>query len=165
VFVIGQIVKPQGIHGEVKVKIISSFPERFRELKSVFVGESHASYRVEKARVNGTFAFLKFKGVDDRNQAELLRNCYLYVTERELMPLPDEDAFYLHQIVGLNVFDQTGTPLGTIVNVENYPGNDLFVLEDTGGRQYLIPAIKQFVKNVDIANRTMTIDVVDGLLD
>ncbi len=134
-------------------------------LQSVFVGDDYIPYAVEKARISGNTAFLKLKGIGDRNMAETLRNRYLYVAEKDLVPLPDEDAFYHYQIIGLDVVDTDGVKRGTIVDVENYPGNDLFVLEDDAGNRHLIPAVRQIIKNIDTDNRTMTIDVVDGLLD
>ncbi len=165
-FVIGQVVKPQGIHGELKVKIISSFPERFLQLKSFSLKEDGSGLcHVEKARVKGGFAFLKIQGIDDRNQAESYRNAFLYVEESELFPLPDSDSYYHHQLIGLKVVNTRGEKLGVIRDVQNYPGQDLYVLEDQEGREQLLPATKEFIKKVDTAGGMMIIREIEGLLD
>ncbi len=165
-FVIGQVVKPQGIHGELKVKIISSFPERFKQLDVFYLREDERQIcYVEKVRVKGDFAFIKIRGVDDRTQAEHYRNNFLYVRESELFPLPDNDSYYHHQLIGMKVVNTRGESLGVIKDVENYPGNDLFVMEDEKGREHLLPASKAFIKKVDTASGLMTISEIEGLLE
>lgn len=164
-FVIGKIVKPQGIKGEVKVAIISSFPDRFLKLKTVFlekpVGKELA---VEKVRVKDTTAYVKFAGVNTRNDAELLRNRELFVPESDLHEL-DKDSFYLHQLIGLDVCLTGGTKIGVLKSVESYPANDVFFVETADGGEVLIPAIHDVINLVDLSAGKIVINQMDGLLE
>lgn len=165
-YLVGKILKPKGLKGEVKVEIITSFPEHFTSLEQLYimVNNEYKAYAVTKARVSGKFVFIKFTDIDLIEQAELLRNKELYIPESELMEL-SEGEFYIHQLIGVEVFDLAGTLLGEIVEVENYSASDIYVLKMADGSTKLIPAIKSVVKEVDISGNKMTIDVIDGLFE
>ncbi len=164
-FVVGKIVKPQGIRGEVKAKIITSFPEHFKELTTLYVDNNgYQAYSVDHVRISDRFVFIKFEGVDSRSDAEALRNMYLYIPEEELREL-EADSFYVHDLIGVQVLSEQGRLLGRIKDVNSYAGNDVYTIEDDEGAEHMIPAIKDIVIDVDIQKKTMTIRLLDGLFE
>jgi len=163
-FVIGKVVKPQGIKGEVKAEIITSFPEHFEQLAHIYIEQDDfVKYDVEDSRLSDRFVFIKFKEVQSRDEAERLRDKYLYIPDEELFPLKD-DEFYHHQLIGLKVFDQDNGYLGVVKDIETYPLNDFLSIESENKKNYLIPVVKDFIKEVDIKSQKVTVHVVEGLL-
>ena len=163
-FIIGKVVKPQGIKGEVKAGIITSFPEHFEHLSYIYIEEDeYVKFEVEKTRLSKNSVFIKFKEIQTRNDAENLRNKYLYIPGEELYPLED-DEFYHHQLLGLKVYDQDNIYLGIVKDVEPYPENDILNVESENNKIYLIPVVKDFIKEVNIESQKVTIQVVEGLL-
>ncbi len=166
-YTVGKIVKPQGIKGEVKAEIITSFPEHFLDLNELFIdiGSQLQAYPVESARLSGRFVYIKFADVHTRNDAELLRNKNLLIPEDELTQL-EEDEFYIHNLVGMDVFDEDGQPLGRISDViQGQAAGDIYVMKTPDNAEILIPAVKDFILEIDQDKKRITIRVIDGLLD
>ena len=165
-YLVGKVLKPQGIKGEIKAEIITSFPEHFTKLTQLYINEDARwqAWSVESVRLTGRFVYIKFTGIRTRNEAEKLRNRELYIEKSELLPL-EKDAFYIHDLIGLDVLDEAGRRLGSIEEVENYPANDVYVMRGTDGGEYLIPAVKDVVLQIDLQARKMIIREIEGLFD
>ncbi len=118
---------------------------------------------IEKTRSTNNFVYLKFKDFQSRNDAEALRNKYLYIPESELFLL-EEDEFYHHELIGLNVFSEEGLYIGKITDVETYPENDMLIIKSDDKSIHLVPVVKELIKKVDIESQKVTIKVLDGLL-
>ena len=116
--VIGEVLKPQGIRGELKVKPFTDDAEVFRDFTRVFVEET--PYKVLSVRTGGGLVFLGLKGVPDRNAAELLRGKQLYVA-REDAPVPEEGRYYIADLLGCNLVTETGETLGRLTGVAVVP--------------------------------------------
>lgn len=154
-----------GVHGEVKVRPLTDFPERFAHTSVVFLGDEHKRAVVEAARQHGRLVVLRLEGVVDVSAAERLRGTRLWIPAEELLPLP-EGRYYLHDLVGLRVRHIDGTDLGIVADVLTGAGNDLLVIRDaTTGEERLLPAVKEFVKAVDVAGGELTVAPIPGLLD
>ncbi|KAA3608433.1 MAG: 16S rRNA processing protein RimM [Calditrichaeota bacterium] len=163
-YLIGKVLKPQGIKGEVKTEIITSFPEHFEELSEVFLDEdANIAIEIEKTRFAKNFVYIKFRNIQSRNEAEKLRNKNLYIPESELFPLED-DEFYHHQIIGLDAVSEQGDYIGKITDVETYPENDMLIIKSKDKMTHLVPVVKELIKDVDIESQIVTIKVIDGLL-
>jgi 16S rRNA processing protein RimM len=163
-FIIGKVVKPQGIKGEIKAEIITSFPEHFEHLVTIYIKrDDFVKLALENSRLSGNFVFLKFRGFNSRNDAENLRDNYLYIPDEELIPL-ENDEYYHHQLIGLNVYDQDDSFLGIVKDIESYPSNDILNIESKDKKTYLIPVVKDFIKKVDIKSQKVVVHVVEGLL-
>lgn len=165
-FVIGKILKPHGVKGSVKAEIITSFPEHFLELNTVYIEHENQkqAYSIEEARLSNRFVFLKFSEINDYDRADALRNHYIYIASKDLMPL-EENEYYIHDLIGMRVLDEDGNFIGTIRDVWTYTANDVYVLQTEDGQEKLIPAIKPVVKSVNTKERTMVIHVMEGMLD
>jgi 16S rRNA processing protein RimM len=165
-YIIGKILKPQGRHGEVKAEIITSFPEHFCKLGAVFIKKTKdwLSYSVDDVRLTDKFVFIKLAGIDSIDQAEQLRGEYLYIPEDDLENLSDSE-YYIHDLIGMQVYDQKDMRLGEIVDVEMYPANDIYTVKLLDGSLHTIPAVSDVVKVVNVEQNKMIIRVLDGLFE
>jgi 16S rRNA processing protein RimM len=162
---IGQVVALFGVHGELKVRLLTDIPNRFAELETVYVGAHHTSYSIQSVRpYKGEMVILKLSGIDDANAAEPLRTQELFIPLSELAALPP-DSYYQHDILGLQVLTLDGQELGQIVEIIVTGSNDVYSVKKPDGSQVLIPAIKDVIKQIDLIRRTMHIDPLPGLLD
>ena len=163
---IGHIVAPFGIRGELKVYLMTDIPNRFAQLETIYLGPEHTPRRIVGARPHkGETVVLRLQGVDDVNTADTLRKVALMIPLSQMAKLPP-DSYYHHDILGLQVITLKGQSIGTIVDIIETGGNDVYVIRDQeSGKEHLIPAIKDVVKQVDLIRRMMYIDPIQGLLD
>ena len=155
---IGEVLKPQGIRGEVKVKPVTCDPERFYDLEQVFF-EKNGQYepvQVLSARVDKSGAYLLLEGVSDRNEAEKLRGQLLYIDREHAVELP-EDAEFICDLIGCHGADDEGRDLGELVDVMQPGGNDVYVFRGPLG-EVLVPALKDVVVRVDVRAREILFD-------
>lgn len=151
--VIGKIVKAQGIKGEVKVVAITDDALRFNGLKNAIVdGEK---FSVDYARVTGDSVFVKFTGIDTRNDAELLVNKFISVSREDAVKLP-ENSWFIVDILGCKVFVGQKC-IGTLVDILQNQNVDVYVVGD-GDREIMFPALKDLLKNVDTVNKKIVLD-------
>jgi len=158
-FTVGRIVKPQGIKGEVKVHPFAEDPERFHDLSQVLLGDEEGpsdTVTVSACRVQGDSVYLRFEGIYDRNQAERLRGLYIWIERAQAVPLA-EDTYYLSDLIGCAVADETGRTYGTIAEVIQTGGNDVYVVRSEEGGDILIPALKSIISLVDIEDCRVTV--------
>ena len=162
---IGKVVALFGVHGELKIHLLTDIPNRFAELDAVDLGPDHMHYLIEGVRPHkGEMAVLKLEGIDDADAAEPLLNLDLQIPLSKLAKLPP-DSYYQHDILGLHVFTVDERDLGNIVDIIVTGSNDVYVIKTKDGRQILIPAIKDVIKQIDLIRCTMYIDPLPGLLD
>ncbi len=159
---IGRVLKPWGFRGELKIEIMTDFPERFASLHTVYLGEDSKPFPVEHARLLGKAARLKLKGIDTEQAAARLRNQLIQVPTDQAIPLP-EGKYYLYQLIGLRVKTMQGQDLGEVVDILETGANNVYVVKN-GEREILIPAIEPVVKKVDLANGELLIEPIEGLL-
>ena len=152
---IGQVLKPQGIKGEIKVKPETDDPERFLEIKHAYLDEDGSeSIKIRAARTREGLAYLFIEGIDTVEKAETLRNRYLYVSRKDAKKLP-EGRYFIVDLVGLLVIDEAGNALGKLTQVHQAGGNDVYQVK--GERSFMFPALKKVIKNVDLKAGTMTL--------
>ncbi len=162
---VGEIVGPFGIRGQVKLVPLTDFPERFQRTKTLYLGDEHIPIAVSAAQQHKNIIVLKLAGVDTADEAEKLRGNRVFIPDTELTPLPS-DQFYLHDVVGLRVEHVNGQPLGVIADIITSSGNDIFVVRDQAtGRETLLPAVKAFVKEIDIPGGLVRVEPIPGLFD
>ena len=160
-FKIGKIVGAFGIRGEVKVYPYTDRPERFRELETVLAGDEE--FRVRGVRYQKNLVLLRLEGVEDRNQAEALRNRYLTIDREHLREL-DEDEYFVFDLIGLEAVDTEGKHIGRVTDVIQNSAQDLYEIEVDSGNRYLVPAVYEIVADIDINSGIMTIKPIPGLL-
>jgi len=163
---VGRIVGPHGIRGEVKVDVMTDFPERFRAGARVYLGvrtddPDARPVVIAAARPHKGMLLVKLNVVPDRNAAELLRSQYLLIPESEAMPLGEHEN-YAHDLIGLQVRTPDGETLGELVEILFTRANDVYVVRGTAG-EILLPALRDVVLQVDLAARTMVVALPEGL--
>lgn len=158
--VVGQVVKPHGVRGEVAVEIMTDFPRRFALLDKVYL--EGKAFALENFRLHKGRALLKLAGCDDRRAAEDLRGKLVQIPVGEAMPL-GKDEYYVHQIMGLKVWTTEGELLGQVSEVLSTPANDVYVVWGEG-QEMLIPAIEDVVVKVDLAERKLVVEPIEGLI-
>lgn len=152
---VGQIVKPQGIRGEVKVK--TSDPSRFCVLKTVEINGK--AYRITSARASGSDAYIKLDGVDDRNKAEELRGAMLKIDKADAAPL-DTGEFYVADLVGARLVARNGDDvidIGVISHVDSFGAADVFSV-DCESKNLSFPFLKALNAEFDEQARVLYVD-------
>ncbi|MGH2367127.1 MAG: ribosome maturation factor RimM [Chloroflexota bacterium] len=160
---VGQVMGTFGPRGELRVQPLGRFPQRFRELRRVYVGEDFQPAAVTHRREYGRGLILRLDTVKSRDAARDLYGQYLYLPEAEAVPLPDGE-YFVHQIVGLAVRTTDGEELGTVREVLQTGSNDVYVVRGPRG-EVLLPATKEVIKDVDLAGGTMLVELLPGLVD
>lgn len=163
---VGVISSTHGIAGEVKVFPTTDDITRFDYLKDVVLdtGKEKLELTVSGVKYFKNMVILKFKGIDNINDVEKYRGCSLWVTRENAVELK-EDEYFICDLIGLNVITDEGEELGELIDVIQTGANDVYAVRTKEGREVLLPAIEQCVLNVNIEENTMTVHVMDGLLD
>ncbi len=159
--VIGRIVAPHGVRGEVKVDIEAEDPGRFSALDVVYLGPRHSRYEVESTRLHKGRVLLLVKGIADRNAAETLRGQMVMVAVEDAIPL-EEGAYYYHEVEGLQVVDEEGRPLGVLTEILATGANDVYVIQGARG-ELLLPAIRGVVLAIEPEEGRVVVKVPTGL--
>ena len=162
---IGQIVNTFGIKGMVKVKPFTDDIKRFDELKTVYVEKNNnqTEYEIEEVKYHKDMVLIKFKGIDTVEQAEMLRNSYLTVSRDSVEKL-EEGRYYIVDLLGLEVYTDEQVLLGTLEDIFNTGSNDIYVVKDKQGKQILLPAIQDVIKQIDIENKKIIVHLLPGLI-
>lgn len=160
---IGRIVSAVALKGELKVYNYSDTGERYEKLSRIIVEGNE--YEIEKVRYQQQTVILKLSGIDDRNKAETMRNKDVFITEEDLPQLP-EDTFYIRDLIGLNVIDSdSGKQMGKLKDVLQNSAQDLYQVETIKGTECLIPAVTQFIKEVNISKGYVKVQLIEGLTE
>jgi 16S rRNA processing protein RimM len=161
---IGKIVRAHGVKGEISVKVMTEFPERFEVTRQVYLGDEFEAvpYELKSYRWHKDNVLLTLTGVTNRNEAETLRGQLVQVPIDEAMPLPD-GVYYHYQLVGLEVVTTAGKRLGELSDVMETGANDVYIVKNEG-KEILLPAIAEVVKSIDLEENRMTVEVIAGLI-
>ena len=152
--IIGEVLKPQGIRGELKIKTFTDYPEDVKAFKTVYIDDT--PYKILSFRVgNDGAAYLGLRGIPDRNAAELFRGKKVE-GEREDAPELAEGQYYIVDIIGLSCETEEGEVLGKVTHIANL-SSDVYTIEKAG-KNILFPAVKGVVKKVDLTNKKLIVD-------
>lgn len=160
---VGQIINTHGVKGEVKVYPLTDDVKRFNKLKFVFIKDKDAytKVNVEGVKYFKNLVILKLEGINNMTEAEKYKKVYLYVDRENAVKL-EEDAYFIADLIGLDVYTLEGEYLGKITDVFSTGSNDVYEIKNDDN-SLLIPAIKDVVKEVDLNNSTMKISLLEGL--
>jgi len=163
---VGRIEKAFGIKGEVIVDPMTDSPDRFRTLKRIYIGAVDADVResaIERSSAEPRGVRVKLKGIETRTQAEHIVGFLLFIDETNRIRLP-KGRYFVHQLIGFTVVDQSGRVVGTLKEVMKLPAQDVYVI-DRKGREIMLPAVKEFVTDIDVGAGTMTVKLIEGMLE
>lgn len=158
---IARVGSPHGVKGWLRAISLTSEPELFQNISEVFVGpttESSKKYELADAGTGTRGIRLKFSGVDSRESAAELSGHYVFIPEKELPPIEEEDTYYAYQLVGLRVEDENGSEMGRIDDIFSTGSNDVFIVKGKNEAERYLPALKTAIKKVDLKNGLVTVD-------
>ncbi len=162
-FKIGKITAPVGIKGEMRVYPYTDETARFSAVKEFTVEGEETARAVEKFRADKNMVVLKLSGIDDRNTSEAYRNKFLLV-DKERFDLED-DVYYADDLIGMKVYAEEGELIGELTDILNKPTQDLYEVTCSKDKKFVIPAVKEFILDVNIDENKMTVRLIDGLAD
>ncbi len=164
-FEIGQIVNTSGLKGILKIKPFTDDIKKFSNLKTIYIKTKSGltEFKIEQVRYVKNIVMLKLAGIDTVEEAEKYRNLYIKILRDQEEEL-EEGSYYVVDILGCKVNTDANQELGKIVDVFQTGSNDVYVVKDEQGKQILLPAIKQVIKNVDIKNKIITVHLLEGLV-
>ena len=157
---VGKLGRTRGLRGEIFVTPTTDFPDRFLHLKDILVKSRDGwdKLKIESTRLISGRPVIKFKNIDSPEDATRLTNRILAVPKDEVVELPD-DSFYIFDLVGSKVFDkETDELIGEIIEVKQYPANDVYEILTPDEKKIYCPAVKQFVTEIDVENKKVVID-------
>ncbi len=164
-FKIGQIVSTQGLKGEVRVYSYTDDIYRFDDLETFYLGKDlENKWIVEKVRYKGNMVIMKIEGINTVEEAEKLKNKFMYVSREEGREL-EEGEFFISDMIGIDVYTVDGQHVGVLDDVLQYAANDVYVIKGAENKEYMIPAMLKFVPTIDMSERKMIIDPIAGMLD
>ncbi len=165
--ILGEILRPHGIRGELRMRILTDYPERIGKMESVYLGTDPdgkvTTYTVESMRMNAPYALLKLKGIDDRNTADRLRQLMVMIDLEHAVPL-EAGEFYLYELIGVEVFTESGELLGNLTEVLETGANDVYVVKGSRYGEVLIPVSGETIIKTDIAAKQVIVRLPEGLL-
>lgn len=159
----GKIVSIHGLKGEVKIQPWCDSPEYLCTFKCLYSKSGDRVYEIERIRPQGNMVIAKLKGIDTPEQAQALRGRILYI-DRDDADLP-EGSYFVADLIGLEVRDESGRSYGVISDVLQTGANDVYEIKSNDGKLYYIPAIPSVIISTDIQDGIMVIYPMEGLFD
>jgi 16S rRNA processing protein RimM len=166
--VVGRVLRPHGVRGELSVEVLSDAPERFTPGAELGVGDPDGPtpprpVTVAAARLHQGRLLLRLVGVEDRDAADRLRGAILSIPVEAARPLAPGE-FWPHQLIGLAVVDRDGRERGRVADVLPGAAHDLLAVQLPGGASALVPAVAALV-TVELEAGRLLVDALPGLLD
>lgn len=163
---VGKIINTHGICGEVRVIRITDFDDRFDVGNTLYVEYNNdlIPLTIEGHRKHKQYDLLHFQGYDRIEDVERFKNTYLKINEEQLTEL-NEGEFYYHEIIGCEMVTTNGKLVGNIDHILSPGANDVWVVKQDDGKELLIPYIKDIVKQVNVEEKKVIIEPMEGLLD
>jgi len=160
---IGKIVNTHGVKGYITCVSMTDDMERFDELEYVYTEKDDVKRKVKDVFYKKGTVCLNLEGIDDMTTAETFKNTYISILEDQLRELP-EDTYYLFDLEGMEVFSTEGVYLGKISEIYQPGANDVYEVKNNN-KTFLIPAVKEVVKEVNMKDKKIIINVIEGLLE
>jgi 16S rRNA processing protein RimM len=162
---VGKIIKVYGVQGHIKAIPYSGFPDRFTHLRMVYIegGEGMCGFILEDVQVQNEVSLLKLRGIETRETAGTFVKKELWVPEEQQIELP-EGEYFIHDLIGLEVFDTDGESVGKLEEVLLNAGNNVYVVREDQ-REILIPAVPEFIKLIDLQQKKMVVQLIEGMLE
>ncbi len=164
---IGEILRPHGVRGELRMRVLSDQPDRLSELDAVYLGKTPNDESLERRaldglRFNKEYALLRLEGCRSRNDAELLRDAKVMISMDQAAPL-DDGEYYLFQLLGMKVLTED-FEVGTVKDVLQTGANDVYIVDSDDHGEVLIPAHAETILSIDFEAGVITMALPEGLL-
>ncbi len=164
---IGKIVNTQGLRGELKIYPLTDYIERFEEIDYVYLeGEQNIKLIIEAIRFKKNLIIVKFRDLNNIDAVEKYKDKSIFIDEKQLRELPD-DSYYIFDLIGIEVYDENNNYIGILKDVIQNAAQDTYVIENNNDEQaknFMIPAVREFIKNIDIENKKMIVKLIEGMI-
>ena len=147
--IVGKLRRPHGVQGEIPLELFSELLELLNPGCTVYLGDHHQPLTIEANRWKQDLLLLKFRNLDDRTAVEALTNELVFVESSQLPPL-DDGEYYLHQLIGLAVYDEEGDSLGVLTEILQTGANDVYLVTNEAGEETLIPDTDEAILEIDM---------------
>lgn len=161
---IGMIINTHGINGEVKIYPYTDNERRFDILKEAYIGDSKLKVSISNVKYHKGLPLVKFKEFNNINEVLKFKEQIIYVDDENRVTLP-KNYYFIYDLIGCQVYDMNNNYIGKIVQVLQNASNDIYIIKDDNLNEYLIPAVKEFVKEVNIDTKTILIDPIEGMIE
>lgn len=164
---IAKILNFHGIKGEAKVGFTKGKENQIQSLKIVFVKKNNSfkKLNVKSVRFHKHFAIIKFKEFLTVNDVEEFKGCDLYLTKEEVEENLAQDEYLINDLINMDVYDEDGCLLGSVAAVGENLANDILSVRDNNGKEHLVPFVKEIVPVVDLINKRIVINNIEGLIN
>ena len=165
-FLIGTIVGTFGNKGDLKVNPSISPDNYLAVVKSIFIEDSNLikqEFKVIRAKKHKNIFIFTLEGIDDMNVAENLSGLSVYVPTLDFIELQKNEYFY-HELEGMDVYSTDGNLIGKVDHIMK-GGNDILVIKDDNGKEIMIPFVDKLVPEVNLKEKTITVNAIEGLID
>ena len=165
-FEIGQIVNTFGIKGMVKVNPFTDDISQFEKMKSILIDKKGTliEMQIEEVKYSKNQVLLKLKGIETIEEAEKYRNCYLKLPREKAKKLP-EGTYFIADLIGVDVYTEEGNLLGKVEDIYNSGASDIYVIKNELGKQILLPATKEVIKQIDLEQDKIIVHLLKGLIE
>ena len=160
---VGRVARPHGVRGGLIVEAVSDAIESLLPGSRLLLGEEQRRFTLQSLRRHAERYLMFLNGVNDREQAEVLRDAQIQIPFQAAKPLP-EGAYYHWQVLGLRVEDETGVQLGEVSQILETGANDVYVVRKPDGGELLLPAITSVIRTIDLAQGVIRVHLIPGLL-
>lgn len=162
---IGRIINTHGIKGELKIYPLTDNINRFDDLKTVYLGDNKIKAEVESVKYHKEMVIIKLKEFNNINEVLKFKDDFIYIDQEDRVELP-EDHYFIFDIIGCTVFDRESNKIGIVTDVIQSASNDVYVIKDEEkNKEYLIPAVKEFIINIDIDKKEIVLDPIEGMIE
>lgn len=161
---IGQIVNSYGIKGFLKVVPFTDDITRYENLKKIYIEKNKKleEKEIEEVKYHKNLVLIKLKGINDINDTLEYKNCLIKIERKDAVELP-KNSYFIVDLLDMEVYTDEEKLLGKIVDIFPTGSNDVYVVKDEMGKQTLLPAIGDVIKNVDVENKKMIVHLIEGL--
>lgn len=162
---IGQIVNTNGLKGLLKIKPFTDDITRFEDLEFIYIqkGQELIKKQIEEVKYVKNMVLLKLEGIDNIDEAEKYRNLYIKINKEDAGEVP-EGSYLIVDMLKCSVYTDENELLGKMIDVLTTGSNDVYVVKTEEGKEVLLPAIKDVVKEIDIQNKKIVVKLMDGLI-
>ncbi len=162
---VGKIVRAFGIKGFVRVYPYVNNINRFDNLKKVYINNKGkiTELEIQEVKYQKNLVNIKFKGIENADQANNLKDASIEINRKDAIPL-EKDEFFIADLLGLNVFTDSGEKLGILEDIYNTGSSDIFVVKNELGKQYLLPHISNVIKEINVKDEKIVVHLLEGLI-
>lgn len=162
---IGQIVNTTGLKGMLKVKPLTDDITRFEDLEMIYIeeGKKLIEFKIQEIKYNKNMVLLKLEGINDISEAEKYKNFYIKINRKDAVEL-EKNSYFIVDIIGSEVYTDENELLGKVVDIFPTGSNDVYTVKKSDGKEILLPAIEEVIKDIDIENKKIIVHLLDGLI-